>query len=211
MNKLAVTLALAFLASGCATKNIDSSYSVGAKPAEGVVAGSISYHGSFSGYSVDYTNVSTGKSGWIQIGQGASLIPIPPRSDFDEEEDTTGKVFAISLPAGNYVASRWNVSSGGVHFGSRTPFSINFKVEPGKMVYLGSFQFTETSHIFGSVTGARLAYKDEVKRDLPMLKKKFPGIADVPISYAVQPGTYLQDVGGSSSVDITLPTYAPVR
>jgi hypothetical protein len=210
MKRLAVTLALALVASGCATKNINSSYTIGAKPAEGIVAGSISYHGSFSGYSVDYTNVSTGKSGWIQIGQGAVLIPILPKSDFDEE-DTTGQVFAISLPAGNYVASRWNVSSGQAHFGSRTPFSINFKVEPGKMVYLGSFQFTETSHFLGVVTGARLAYKDEANRDLPMLHKRFPVLAGVPISSAVSPGTVQQNVGSSASVDITVPTYAPVK
>jgi hypothetical protein len=205
MIKTVISLATTLVLFGCATQSVDSSYVLNSQSGDGVITGSISYAGRFSGYGIFYKNLATGETGRLQIGESQALLP-PRKSEF-EDPHVVGMVFAVKLPAGDYEVFRWTVGSGIANVSSIAPFEIKFKVEPGKLAYIGSFQFKQTSSLGLTVTGVNLAYKDAASRDLTIMRKKFPNLAIVPLSSLIAEGTDIEDVGGSSTARFTSPTF----
>ena len=206
--RLLLLLAVAVL-SACATPDVGSDYKLRTNSNEGVVAGSVTYNGRFSGYGVLYHQLPSGVSGRFETGQAMLIIPYIPKGDFDDDE-LKGTVFASALPAGDYEIFAWHVGSGPVHVRSTAPFSIRFRVEPGKAVYLGNFHFTQTDSMGLTVTGAKLTYRDAAQRDLPMIKKKFPMFVDESIAYAAPPGINQDNLGEQFRTQIDLPVFIPV-
>lgn len=206
------SLALTFvvLLAACATPNVEQDFRLNPASNEGVVAGSVTYSGRYSGYSVRYRHLPSGTSGKFETGQGVALIPYVPKGDFNDAT-LRGNVFAAALPAGDYEIFRWSVGSGAANVGPTVPFSIRFRVEPGKMVYLGNFHFTQTSSMGLTVTGATVTYRESIDRDLPIMKAKFPAFADVPIGYSIPRGTSQENVGGQFTTTITVPVFVPLR
>jgi hypothetical protein len=193
----------------CAATNVGSDYKVTPQSSEGVVTGSVTYGGDYSAYRVHYRQVGGGKSGTFQTGAAMVLLPVPDPGDF--QGGGRGTVFAAALPPGEYEVYRWTLGSGYASASSTAPFSIRFSVEPGKLVYLGNFHFVQTSRMGLTVTGARLVYRDALARDLPVLKRKFPGLAETPVARAVDPATVVTDLGGNSDVRISVPVFVPSR
>lgn len=203
LNRYFVVAAVLFF-SGCAIQSVDPSYVLDPDSDVGAIIGSISYAGRYSGYAVHFRNIETGKKGRLQIGESQALLPMAPKSDFDDP-GMIGKLFAVELPVGRYEMTHWTVGSGAVTVSSTSPFSIGFEVDPGKAVYIGSFQFMQTAGLGLAVTGASLSYKDTASRDLAILRQKFPNLANAPLTSVIESGTDISGVGGESQSSVMVP------
>lgn len=206
--RLAIAVTLTAALSACAAQSITQDYTLTAEAREGVVTGSVSYSGRYSGYYVHYRQLPGGVRG--EFSFGSSVAVVPDKGDFSEP-GLRGSVFAKALPPGEYEVYRWSVGSGYATVASTEPFSIRFTVEPGKLVYLGNFHFIKTSSLGLTVTGAKLSYKEEIASDLPIFKRKFPALADTPVAYAAAAGTARDDLGGASETHMTTRVFIPVR
>ena len=195
MNKL-ISILLTLCITGCATTNVAQNYSLNEGSPNGLLIGSIKYIGALSGYRVHYRSIESEVSGYFEAGKGAMLIPIPPKSDFP---NIKGKLQVSELPPGEYEISRWSVSSGPAYLNQTTPFSIKFKIEPGKATYIGSFVFTVTNKIGLTVTGVNVNFEDRYGDDIKILKQKYPNLDDIPIYRGLKEGLVKKDIGGSSS------------
>lgn len=197
--------ALIVLLQGCATtKTIKNDYMLNAETGNGVLATSISYRGSYSGYAIFYQNVESGIRGKAQFGDGVALIPIPPKGDFTHL-NRKGEVFAIELPAGTYRIWDWSVSSGYASIRPINPISIEFKVEPGKVTYLGNFDFIQTDSMGLTVTGVEVLYSEQSEIDLDILLRKHPGITAEDIIWGIERNAKYNDLGGGGRTNWDIP------
>lgn len=197
-----------FVITGCATVNraIDTNYSLSSKDGTGLLIASVKYRGPVSGYKVYYKSVDENTNGSLEAGAGVMLIPIPPKSDFST---VNGKLEVQELPAGEYEINGWRVVSGYANVVPTTPFSIKFKIEPGKATYIGSFVFDVTNAMGLTVTGVTLAHKDSYQEDAKVLFVKYPNLNefDVNIGLKVNSITEKLGAGNSTSIDIPPVTY----
>ncbi len=198
------------LLSGCAlsTPNVSKQYSLDSNSKSGLLVGSIKYHGSLSGYRVFFKGVDNQEKGFFEAGAGTMLIPIPPKSDYSE---VNGKLQVVELPAGEYVIERWSVASGYAHVGQTKPFSIGFKIEPGKATYIGAFVFTVTDTMGLTVTGARVDFKEQYSEDIEVLRRDYQNLKNTNVYLGIEPDFVKENVGGESSTQWNIPwVYRPV-
>lgn len=192
---------------GCATPNVPATYSPDTKSNKGIVVASITYKGVYSSYRIFYREVNGKTEGLLEFGAGLSPIPIRAKSDFGKA--ATGKLIVAELPAGEYEVYNWAVFNGNVRVTAANQFSIRFKVEPGKAVYLGNFAF-QTTRSFGlSISGADLSLKGEQERDLAVLKEKFPNMANTPVVFSMPTDTSLEHIGDGDQQSIFIPIFIP--
>lgn len=115
----------------------------------------------------------------IMSFHGNDVLGLYPRDDF-QEQDRKGLLFAFALPAGNYHFVSYSLESGEGHWRPTQPFSVPFTVEPGKVNYVGDIQLVvhEGQDIFGMTTarGGTFHFMNARKKDLPLLKAKYPDI-----------------------------------
>lgn len=130
------------------------------------------------------------------------LLPIFPTNDFD---NIKGKLHVIELPPGEYEIANWGVTSGFANLNQTRPFSVKFKIQPGKATYIGSFIFTVTDSMGLTVTGVRVDYEDRFDEDLLVLREKYPYLIDSDIFMGLEQGLVKKDIGGSSSVVLDTP------
>lgn len=205
MKKLFSLALLSLVLTGCAsTKTIKYDYALNQKSGNGVLISSVSYKGSYSGYSVYYHGMDNQIRGEIQFGEGVALIPIPPKGDFSHL-NRKGEVFAVELPAGNYKVWRWGVHSGYAHIKPANPISIEFKVESGKATYLGNFDFIQTDSLGLTVTGVQVNYSDQSQIDLDIASKKHPNIKASSIVKGIEDNAKYQGIGGSDQTNWDIP------
>lgn len=202
-------LAIAFLSS-CATSNIGSAYRLSPSGETGIVSGSLTRDGAYSEYSVFYRQIPGGESGHLGIGQANVIIPYFPKGDFNDRH-TKGELFAVELPAGVYEFYRWHVGSGMTSIEPTDPFSIRFRVVPGRATYIGNFHFTQTAHLGLTVTGVKVSYLDMSARDVPLLAIKFPALSEHPVTTEISSGAEVEHVGGSSAAQTTIPMFIPIH
>lgn len=207
--RLFATLTLSLLLSACATQSVDNSYVPSEHSGRGIAIVSVTYSGRYSGYSVIYSSLDKSTTGRFQVGEAMALIPYIPKMDF-ETDAATGNVVAVELPAGSYEINDWHVGSGYFHLRPARPFSIRFDVAPGKAVYLGNFHFEQTGSMGLSVTGVKLAHRDETKRDIPAIARKLPNVARAPLSASVAEGKQVDNLGGGFDREIHGPAVLPL-
>lgn len=210
MKRRLIAVFAVLLLSGCASTDVAKDYRLGPDSKVGVVTGSVSYSGRFSGYGVFYRQLPSGASGTFETGSSMALLPFPDKGDFDQK-DLSGTVFAAALPPGDYEIYSWSVGSGPATVEPTMPFSIRFKVESGRLVYLGNFHFRQTAGMGLTVTGVNVSYRDSATRDLPIFRTKFPNLASASISSSVATGFEQQNLGGPAAATIQLPLPVPVR
>ena len=204
-----LAISLVALLGACATPNIGDEYVLDERSGNGVVVGSITYIGSHASYAVSYRRLPDGSPESFRAGTSASPIPMIPKSDFDERH-FRGSLVVAELKAGEYEVTRWFVSGPAI-VSPTVPFRITFRVEPGKAVYLGNFEFRQTAGFGLTVTGAEVTYQDSSQRDLFVLQRKYPKIAQVPVSSAIPKGTIVQKLGGQYRSEMTIPIFLPVK
>ena len=172
--RLVWVLLLAWLLQACAVqpKNIARDFALSEASETGVVIGSITYTGGYSGYSVFFKAKEGEKDFKVQTGAGITLLPVWPEGDFGHI-GLKGDLFAIELPAGDYSFHSWGVSSGLAHISPTAPFAIRFVVKPGQAIYIGNFNFDQTARMGLTVTGVSVSYSDQLARDLRLFRAKY--------------------------------------
>lgn len=138
-------LLLVLVLEGCALqpKNLAQDFALSEASETGVVIGSVTYTGGYSGYSVLFKSNDRDQPLKVQTGAGATILPAWPKGDFGDI-GMKGDLFAFEQPAGTYTFYSWNVSSGAAHINATAPFGISFVVKPGQAVYVGNFNFEQT-------------------------------------------------------------------
>lgn len=208
-----IVLLLCGLLGACAAPNIPQDYKLAESGGKGVAAGSITYQGVYGSYRVRIVAKSDGAEYSIKHGSATTMdISLAFRGEApDANLRQTGSPFAIELPAGRYVIKSWQVSSGAANIVSAAPIDIEFDVRAGQAIYLGNFHFRQTSHVFRLMTGASAQLSDKADRDIPVLKARFPALAQTPITEALAREANFADLGGSGSTRITIPIFVPVK
>jgi hypothetical protein len=95
-----------------------------------------------------------------------------------------GSIIAAELPAGDYEVFSWRVTIEDGWVVAAKPFRVGFRVEPGKAIYFGNYDFhLETralSHVAshaGNLTWAGdVACTDQSERDLRMFQARYPAL-----------------------------------
>ncbi|MEJ8847155.1 hypothetical protein [Variovorax rhizosphaerae] len=177
-----VTVLLASALSACAVQ-VARDANPEDDPNNGVVVFSVS-HDRESGSRakaivyLDEGTLSTAGSAALQ----SSNYPIPGGNDFEEVQ---GRLYVLSLPAGDHQFSSWVIADSGT--GQRiVPGKgaqvLRFRVDGGKIKYLGNLHASVESGR-GDVAGASKAVngaievKDEQERDGKVLLEKYPQYA----------------------------------
>lgn len=201
--RVLITLFAVFLASCVSpTASVKKSYALDKTSEKGLLVGSVKYSGLLSGYKVYFRGLGNNESGYFEAGKGMMLIPVLPASDF---ESIKGKLQVVELPEGEYEISRWGVTSGYANLSQTQPFSIKFKIEPGKATYIGSFLFSVTNTMGLTVTGVRVNFEDRYSEDIAALNGKYPNLNETKVYMGLEPNTNKQDLGGSSSTRWDMP------
>ncbi|MBB3169727.1 hypothetical protein [Simiduia aestuariiviva] len=205
MIKLKFLLAIVLLAlSGCTNvSNLPSNYVFSPDSETGILLASVSYHGTYSGYSIKFRKVGGAEWQKIQIGSGTAFLP-PGMLDWDiEAPGLRGNVFAIELPEGEYEFASWFVSSGVASIGPVDPFSIRFNIYPGNITYGGGFHFIRESGFGATVTGVNVNYENKYDRDVPIIRKKYRNLDTKLIKNNVEITDPISKLGAGNSTTIT--------
>jgi hypothetical protein len=183
-----------------ALANIDSTYVLDGARNTGVAAGSITYEGARAAYILHFVEESSGKSYRVQHGSSQTINLFVAFSDEAPHARLAarGSPFAVELPAGTYVLQQWQVSAGASNIRSTSPTGIEFKIEPGKAIYLGNYHFRETSHMGLMPTGSKVTLEDLSARDLSAIKESFPALAQVPLTQSIAGGTKEMTLGAEA-------------
>ena len=207
LNQLIIFIFSILFLSSCATTNVSKDFKLEQGSNKGLVVGSITYQGSYSGYSVLYRQIPSGTSGRFQSGQSNVIIPYFPAGEF-ESLGIKGNLIAAELPEGDYEINSWSVGSGPASVKPTIPFSIKFHISAGKAVYLGNFHFTQLASMGLTITGAKVDFREERKRDIRALSKNYVSLTDVPIESAIDIGEEINELGGKyhTTIILTAPT-----
>jgi hypothetical protein len=178
MKKMFACAWMALLLTACASTGISESQKP--SPDKGVVFASVLFSGTYSENSILIRPVGDARVIRIGLGEPSILIPVLPKGDFaDIGYDKMGKkgaVLAEELPPGDYEVFDWRVKTSSRTIASLRQFSIPFKVEAGKAVYLGSYSFTHRGYMIGDV---KVVAEDLLARDAAIFDGKFQGYKDM--------------------------------
>jgi hypothetical protein len=134
----------------------------------------------FTMESVYFRKVGGKKAGSI----GISVLPFLPLTFDFEGPDSCGSLFVASLPAGDYefydFFVQQTVLGGAISSGPNAYFSTPFKVVAGKVCYLGELKAFRVAgpRALGmpGQDSIRFELSDQAKRDIPLLKRKYPDV-----------------------------------
>lgn len=170
----------------------------------GILLLSITREGMLSSYRVWFRQVERVKGPYVE--HGCNLLG--PRSCFQndfKQVGLEGQLLAVKLPPGEYEFYSWAAVSADCNRTEATaPFSIKFRVQPGRITYAGNFHFTQTAKRALVVTGAEVSYGMQVERDLAVLQLKYPALqSDRVDSGSPQPA--MQKPGGDGKYRYAIP------
>lgn len=177
---LACMAACALLA-GCASRTLPEQYTLNPKGDKGLVVVSLSYAGTMGLYNLYVRSVDGSVRERFVVGQ-PSYVPIPQKFDINEGA-FRGDVYSTELPVGAYTVERWNVDTYSSHVSANTP--IPFTVEPGKVTYLGRFEFVPTDTNGVVIYGAKASVKDRSEQDMAIVASRTPSLKNEPIALNV--------------------------
>ncbi len=181
-----LSLCLVALLASCA--NVSSDYRLNASSNKGLVVGTITYDTGLGMYSVfgnrlNSTSPETAFHFHVGESQWRPFLALD-----DKDLKATGGTFSAEVTEGDYIVTGWRVRKGAWNSLPNSPASIAFKVEAGKITYLGNFHFQEN----GEVT-----LQDMASRDLPVLKSRLQAVATAPVAFSVAPGTKIENIAGA--------------
>lgn len=195
---LLAALLAAFLVSACGSlfqENIDPDASSPAGSQEGLILGSVTapfidrYH---EPVVFHYRSVGDGDKTTGRLTSARSPVLWIPGIPACNEEGLTeqcGRLFAVSLPAGNYEIHGVQEQRTGAQIYAMPP--LRFTVTRGKASYLGNLHTTFCQGLVrstrGAILGGDLAIVDERQRDLALLRARYPQLAGVEIEKQLLP------------------------
>jgi len=109
-------------------------------------------------------------------------------SDFSRLQ---GRLFAIEVKSGRYTIKTWQIHEReNWIFPRYKPEEIEFKIEPGKIVYIGEiyFHFRMGENLFGMsrVFGGYPEIKNSFERDYELFKVNYSRYSDIPYDRQVE-------------------------
>ncbi len=190
---IATALIATLLTSACASKfhkDSPDDFDAPLDPNYGIVVGSVSSIGDGNWQEMSQYNYRSLTNDEIK-GVYTSAAEFSPFSIFvhvpnckdDGLEPECGRLFATALPAGEYEFYAVEICLTNVTEGSegRRLLGYNFTVVAGQVIYLGNFksaiEIGALSRYGNGVIAANGVVSDQFERDVPLLKKKFPGLA----------------------------------
>lgn len=187
LSVLAITLSLV----GCATSNLNGKYSLQEAGAggHGVVVGSLSiatYDSVYPAYITYFINPVDPKDkqgATLKVSTGCDTI----REGDSDFLDVCAHLFAIDLPAGDYVVTRWVMENdpGGHFYPAPAWVPARFTVEAGKATYIGDLHMgVLTFPNLPGVHGGWLFVHDQSARDIPQLRQEYPTLGDADVAVA---------------------------
>ena len=194
MNKptLLATLVLLLVISGCATTTKYPEMFDYKNSQNGIMYGTVTYEGAYSGYRVFYKGEGENNKGWVQTGEGVSWT-FP--EGFLHRYGIEGDVFAVELAPGKYTFYFWSVASGLSLIGATSKFDIEIEVLPETLSYAGNFNFVQTMSKGLTVTGVDVNYSDFFDRDTKYLLQKYSNFEGIAISKQIQDGYFVKNLG----------------
>ncbi|BAV34186.1 hypothetical protein SCL_1895 [Sulfuricaulis limicola] len=211
-SNIMLVAAICLILVGCATSDVSKDFSLSPDSKSGLLIGSVKYLGPVSGYRVYFKGLNNNEKGYFEAGSSNAVSLFSTRYDFP---DVGGKLQVTELIPGNYEIYGWAVQSGVAHLSQTTPFSIKFKIEPGKATYIGSFIFTVTNKLAATVTATKVDFADAFDEDIKVLHRLYPKLAMADIYRGVDLGLRKEDIGGASSVYFNLAPFfipgAPIK
>lgn len=167
---------------------------------KGLVVGTITYEPFGGKYSVSAINKLDNKLN-IELSAGSSQWH-PFAKVTDDDLKMRGDTFAIEASAGEYLMGRWHIQQGPKWYNGTRPLGFTFRVEPGKVTYLGNIHFVAKEYV---------NLQDMSERDLPILEARFPAIKTTPMAFAIAKGTKLERLGGEADWGMRMtPLFVPV-
>lgn len=207
---IGITVLVCALA-GCASKSIQSDFSLEAAKTEGIVILSVSHDlsGGRGAKAIFYLNGgSLAKNGGTLFSLPEVFPGIPGGSDF---EDEYGKVFALSLPAGHHRINSWQIVNGtGLRiFPKETPDQLVFEVTAGEIKYLGNLHANLQigRNIFGmTIVGNGFPeVRDQRTRDIGLFERKYPQFKDKAVIELLNLGPWITEEGTRRQIDLHVP------
>ncbi|MFT4047548.1 MAG: hypothetical protein QM661_12760 [Solimonas sp.] len=167
----------------------------------GVAVGTIASDGHCTGYTLYVADRASGKTYGIEQNRDLvdKLVPLFAEREARAEIVAHGVPFAVEMPAGSYTLKGWQLNCGSAVILSQAPPAIRFDVTPNQSVYLGSYQFSETTHIGTVLTGASVTLREQAARDLPAIHAAFPEPSTYQVAQRLAPGTVIENVGAAGT------------
>ncbi|WP_372522184.1 hypothetical protein [Sulfuricaulis sp.] len=201
--RIIVVAVVSLILVGCATPDVSKDFSLSPDSKTGLLIGSVKFHGRYSAYRVYFKGLDNKDKGYFEAGGNDAFASyfFTRGSDFHDPE---GKLQVTELTPGEYEINSWGVQSGVAHLSQTQPFSIKFKIKPGKATYIGSFIFTVTNSTMAVVTGTKVDFVDAFDEDVKVLPRLFPNLSMTDIYRGVEPGFKKENIGGASSLYVDL-------
>lgn len=178
------TLVVAILGAGCRSlvqQNIDPDAPSFIGSEEGLILGSVTapfvdhYHEVILFH---YRSVGDGgkTAGRLTSARSPGWIPGVPACDEEGLPEQCGRLFAVSLPAGDYEIYGVQEQSPGETIYEMPP--LRFTVAQGRASYLGNMHTAFCQGLVrstrGAILGGDLLIRDERERDLALLETRYP-------------------------------------
>jgi len=194
----AVIVSITVFIVGCPNqtqKNLNESQQPAEHAGNGVIVGSVTapfnrhYHETIL---FEYRSLGDkGKhSGVLTSGiqHGNPLIDIPTCTEADIPSQC-GRLFAVSLPAGDYEI--YQAYALGQSLGALGMPPMRFTVTKGNTIYLGNLQVSfclgMRTSFRGDILGANIKVRDAYNRHVPLIRKRFNALSEVPIEKQLLP------------------------
>jgi hypothetical protein len=163
----AAAAACALLLAGCETPNVEKTYMLSSAGGKGVAVGSITSSGLLTEYQLLYRKRGGGGEGYFRLQSNVEAL--------------NAALIVAELPAGDYEiydwVMTWPVYYGHIDILPAAPFSIPFRVEPGRAIYFGSCEFApRIGRRFGNILGADVHCSNESQRDVMELASLYPAL-----------------------------------
>jgi hypothetical protein len=125
-------------------------------------------------FSIMFRRRDGSATGTVWWGRLDVLTSWQPRDIRDGKRKESGIVDVRRLPPGDYEVYNFEIRwEGGDTQTAEAGFSIPFSIAPGRATYVGNFMAVEAAG------GAYFVLSDEASRDIPIARKKEPGLGEV--------------------------------
>jgi hypothetical protein len=189
--------AVVSLLASCAT-NVSSSYKPDAATGKGLIVGSITTNTYGGEYYVNVYSYALSKPLKLSAGS-ANWHPFAKVND--SELNARGDTFAVEAPAGDYFLGGWVVRQGPKRYWGNKELGFPFKVEAGKVTYIGNIHFVDKEYV---------NLQEREKRDLPVIEARYPAAKSAPLAFKIAEGTKLERLGGEGSWKVNHLIFIPV-
>lgn len=174
-------LMFAALLAGCAGSDRLSGSTIQAATDRGLILGSISFSDMPSEYRLYYEP----KQGDDLLGAArqGGFVELVTRSSGSGDPE----LFALELPAGEYVFTSWRIVQGNYRVWPKEEFAIPFVVQANRTTYAGNFDFQALRAEAQDASDRVAKFDDRYQRDLERFRARYADIDFGDVQVGLQP------------------------